>query len=250
MSFVSSEKRKRLYPTGSDHPRWSGGARVKDCEYCGKPFVPKGTVATFRKTRFCSRECGWKGQIYLRGVEHPNYNPNSRKRTRPYKQHSWANAVISRDGGKCRNCGASGVELHAHHVESYMDNPSKRWDVDNGITLCHKCHWDEHSALDANAVNSGNTPTDNAGGNPEPSFGRKLIEGVTTSGRAYRRWEGKCDWCGKFISKRWSDAKGKKHLFCGSHCMGKHRAAHKTPEQRRKQAESLKRTLALKRQRQ
>jgi len=227
MGFVHSKKRARIYPTGADHPHWQGGQRVKECEYCGEPFKPKGTVATFRKTRFCSRECGWKGQRYLRGKEHPNHNPDARSRTRPYRQHAWATAVISRDGGVCRHCGATGIELHAHHVESYIDAPAKRWDIENGLTLCHECHWNEHAALDANAVNSGNTLPGNAGGNPEPSFGRKPVEGVTTSGRAYRRWQGQCDWCGAFISKRWSDTKGKKNLFCCKHCMGKYAAANR-----------------------
>jgi hypothetical protein len=77
-------------------------------------------------------------------------------------------------------------------------------------------------------VNSGNILPGNAGDNPEPSFGRKPVEGVTTRGRAYRRWDGSCDWCGKFISKQWSDTVGKAHLFCSKVCAGKHNAANRT----------------------
>ena len=32
------------------------------------------------------------------------------------------------------------VTLHAHHKENFADNPDLRFDVDNGITLCDKCH--------------------------------------------------------------------------------------------------------------
>jgi hypothetical protein len=77
-------------------------------------------------------------------------------------------------------------------------------------------------------VNSGNILPGQAGDNPEPSFGRKPVEGVTTRGRAYRRWDGKCDWCGTFISKPWSDTVGKAHLFCSKVCSGKHNAANRT----------------------
>jgi hypothetical protein len=57
------------------------------------------------------------------------------------------------------------------------------------MTLCHRCHWAEHAASDANGVNSGNIRPGHAEDNPEPSDGRKPVEGVTTRGRAYRRWE-------------------------------------------------------------
>jgi hypothetical protein len=77
-------------------------------------------------------------------------------------------------------------------------------------------------------VNSGNILPGNAGDNPEPSLERKPLEGVTTRGRAYRRWDGECEWCGKFISKQWSDTVGKAHLFCSKTCSGKFAAANRT----------------------
>jgi hypothetical protein len=114
-----------------------------------------------------------------------------------------------------------GVELHAHHVKPYNEHPELRWDVSNGLTVCHSCHWNIHSGSEEGPEGKGS-------GNPEGTNRRKPIEGVTTRGRAYRRWEGSCEWCGAFISKRWSDTVGKAHLFCGRHCAGKHKAAHRT----------------------
>ncbi|MCA9183346.1 MAG: HNH endonuclease [Planctomycetales bacterium] len=129
--------------------------------------------------------------------------------------------MISRDVATCQHCGAAGVELHAHHVKPHRDFPELRWDVSNGITLCYACHWEVHSACDANGVNSGKPAAGQAGGNPEPSFGRKPVEGVTTRGRAYRRWDGNCNYCGTAVSKRWSDVKGKRHVFCSRSCSAK-----------------------------
>jgi hypothetical protein len=93
--------------------------------------------------------------------------------------------------------------------------------VANGVTLCYRCHWAVHTAPNENSVNSGNTLTGNAEGNPEPSPCGNVREGVTTRGRAYRRWVGTCDWCSKPISKRLSDTTGRKRLYCSKLCSGK-----------------------------
>lgn len=206
---------------GDKHPNWQGGERTKICERCGKPFGVKGTVATFRKTRFCSRKCGWLGQHFNRGPDHPNYKADARRRSRSSRQRWWSTAVISRDLATCQRCGAKGVPLDAHHIKAYKDAPELRWEIDNGTTLCSICHWQAHTALVANGVNSGDTLPGQAGGNPEPSFGRKPVEGVTVRGRAYRRWHGPCAWCGRFLSKQWSDVKNKQNVFCSLSCAGK-----------------------------
>jgi hypothetical protein len=140
--------------------------------------------------------------------------------------------VISRDNGTCQVCGSK-EQLQAHHIKSYADHPDIRWDVENGLTVCFTCHLKIHSAANENSVNSGEAlpDTEKSGGNPEPSSERKLLEGVTTRGRAYRRYEGHCDWCKTFISKPWSDVQGKAHLFCSKSCSGKYNAAHRTYRQ-------------------
>lgn len=223
-SYACRGKWRAKHWLGKNHPRYQPGPRELECQHCGKKFSQRKTEAfsEFRKRKFCSMECAKYGQHRLTGEEHPLYNPNSRRKDRRGKHGAWARAVISRDNATCQRCGAQDVELHAHHILHFKSHPDKRWDLDNGETLCFRCHWDEHTALNANGVNSGNIRPGNAEDNPEPSFGRKPVEGVTTRGRAFRRWNGNCDYCGVFISKTWSDVKGKRFLFCSKACSGKH----------------------------
>lgn len=215
--------RNRVYPTGKDHPRWLGGEREKVCQFCGKTYAirPKQPITSFKRSKFCSKSCADKGGFRYSGEQHPNYREDARRKNRGGLHQKWADAVISRDGAKCRHCGADDLELHAHHIKSFQDYPDLRFDIDNGLTLCFRCHLALHAALKAKSVNSGNIPPGQAEDNPEPSIWGNPVEGVTTRGRAFRRWVGKCSWCDAAISKTWSDTVGKEALFCGMSCRSK-----------------------------
>lgn len=208
---------------GENHPRWLGGEREKVCEHCEQPFSirPNRPITTFKKQKFCSKKCADEGGFRYSGENHPNYRKDARRKNRGGAHHKWVNAVISRDNATCQWCGATRVELHAHHIKSYQDHPDLRFDVDNGVTVCALCHWNFHSAGNDNGVNSGEPLTGDAEGNPEPSLNGNVQEGVTTRGRAYRRWEGGCEFCGCFISRRLSDVKNNKHVFCSKSCKAK-----------------------------
>lgn len=53
----------------------------------------------------------------------------------------WRKKVFDRDNYTCQNClDNTGGNLVAHHLYSYADNELVRYDIDNGITLCEKCH--------------------------------------------------------------------------------------------------------------
>ena len=217
-SYACAGKWRQQNFTGENNPNYRGG-KEQICQ-CGAKFWVIPAV----ERKFCSKPCADKYGFRYTGEQHPNYRKEARRRNRGGSHHKWVNAVVSRDQATCQHCGNTNVELHAHHIKSYKDYPELRFDINNGITLCYRCHWAIHTALNENAVNSGNTLTSNVEGNPEPSLRGNLLEGVTTRGRAYRRWVGKCGWCGNTISKRLSDTTGKKHLFCNKHCAGKYNA--------------------------
>jgi len=52
----------------------------------------------------------------------------------------WAKAVKSRDDYTCQICGAQGTYLNSHHVYSFDEHVERRFDVENGITLCRYHH--------------------------------------------------------------------------------------------------------------
>ena len=56
-------------------------------------------------------------------------------------QKGWRKAVKNRDGWKCRiannNCFG---KLEAHHILPWSEFPELRYEVNNGITLCHAHH--------------------------------------------------------------------------------------------------------------
>lgn len=58
---------------------------------------------------------------------------------------AWRTAVFVRDNFICVHCKKVGGSLNAHHLLPFALFPEKRFDVDNGITLCVKCHKKVHS---------------------------------------------------------------------------------------------------------
>lgn len=65
-------------------------------------------------------------------------------RNDPLVRH-WKLKVFKRDNYTCQHCGVT-KKLVAHHISHWGDDPVNRVNVDNGITLCSKCHAKEHEA--------------------------------------------------------------------------------------------------------
>lgn len=53
----------------------------------------------------------------------------------------WRKAVFMRDGYTCRDCGKpSNGDIQGHHIVPVNVDPSQILNIENGITLCEKCH--------------------------------------------------------------------------------------------------------------
>jgi len=66
-----------------------------------------------------------------------DYNPMR------YAIDAWSKTVRKRDGHKCTWCDST-QNLIAHHIWHKAFCPESSLDVNNGITLCHDCHWEQH----------------------------------------------------------------------------------------------------------
>lgn len=53
---------------------------------------------------------------------------------------NWRNNVYKRDNYTCKKCMKKGGELQAHHIYNFSEYEELRYDINNGITLCKKCH--------------------------------------------------------------------------------------------------------------
>lgn len=213
---------------GKNHPNWQQDRPpMKYCNLCSREIIQGKTeaISSFRKRKFCSKKCADIGGFRYEGESHPNFKIDSRRKAERGKHGEWAQAIISRDKGKCQNCGANNIELHAHHIEPFAENLEKRWDVKNGITLCYKCHWDTHD-LDIKhekAIQDDSVP----------------VEGHR-KGKESRRWEGYCKWCGVFISKMWSRRKNRANHFCSKSCSQKFRIRNISDETRKRMSSAQK----------
>jgi len=100
-----------------------------------------------------TKSCGCllrKMMMAMKGPLHYGWNEDltDKERTQGRKipgYEEWRIQVYQRDEFTCQKCGDNrGGNLNAHHIEAYADNPSLRIELNNGVTLCEKCHKDYH----------------------------------------------------------------------------------------------------------
>jgi hypothetical protein len=75
-----------------------------------------------------------------------------------FEYELWRESIFKRDNYTCQMCNNKGGELHAHHKKQLYEllhenniktieeakNCKELWDINNGITLCKKCHMEKH----------------------------------------------------------------------------------------------------------
>jgi len=119
---------------------------TKICEYCKKEFTIDARNKRTRK--YCSNECKKNG--FPKENNHPNFKPELSRdyRSRHRLTHEntiWRTEVFKRNNYTCQICLKKGYKLQAHHLENYSSCKEKRFDIDNGVTLCKSCHKIFHS---------------------------------------------------------------------------------------------------------
>lgn len=80
----------------------------------------------FKKGELCP---AWKGGI----------TPINKLIRKSYEAKLWRKIVLERDKHKCIWCGAT-EKLDVDHIKPFAYFPELRFAIDNGRTLCRKCH--------------------------------------------------------------------------------------------------------------
>lgn len=82
----------------------------------------------------------WKGGI----------SPENMKIRNSIENRLWRESVFARDNWTCQICQERGCNLCSHHIQNFSNFPELRFAIDNGITLCKKCHIEFHKIYGKN----------------------------------------------------------------------------------------------------
>jgi len=80
----------------------------------------------------------WKGGI----TKYDEYTKNIKGFK--YRMRAWSGKILERDDFSCKMCGGD-EKLEAHHIIPVRElNPVDLFNINNGITICRRCHMKIH----------------------------------------------------------------------------------------------------------
>jgi len=129
--------RKKL--KGRKRPPFSAEWKAKIRKNGTRSFLGKRHTEE-SKIKMSNAQKGEKGSNWKGGISSEN-----EKNRKGIEFRLWREKVFKRDSYTCQKCslksgGGKAVFLHPHHIENFAVYLEKRFNVDNGITFCEKCH--------------------------------------------------------------------------------------------------------------
>lgn len=134
------------------------------CIVCGGKFWRKPCAIKKGDNKFCSKPCYFKWQKGRRrsdafrskcarrdfvGAGNPNWKGGITTLNASIRASDnmrlWRESVFKRDNWTCQKCGARSckggyIRIEAHHIKPFATFPELRCVIENGLTLCKKCH--------------------------------------------------------------------------------------------------------------
>lgn len=101
-------------------------------------IIRKGIDEFLKKSNIAKYHWNWKG-----GISNKNHTLRSSA-----EYYNWRKSVFVRDNYICQICHSNTNSLNAHHIKPFADFPDLRFDIDNGTTLCKRCHLKLHRGKD------------------------------------------------------------------------------------------------------
>lgn len=151
--YCSSEckaEHQKILLRGENNPKFRS-VRCK-CTQCDKEILRTPNYIKSKQNIFCSYKCWYDYMsINMCGKNSHRFRHDisneEREISRRFEGYSfWRREVFKRDKFTCQVCGdRKGGNLNAHHLNSYNWDKDNRTNIDNGVTLCEKCHMYFHS---------------------------------------------------------------------------------------------------------
>ena len=134
--------------TGNKNPFWNKKHTPETLEKLkGKTFKhtdeAKKKMSVARKgKKFTLKHRQRMPKAKYKGSPYRTWKEKVRK---SFEYKEWRTAVFERDNYTCQECkdrsgNGKTVYLEAHHIKSFKNHPKLRFDIENGQTLCKKCH--------------------------------------------------------------------------------------------------------------
>jgi len=140
-----------------------GGEKSLYNKFCSKSCAGKWKYRTINNVKNClliGIYCPQRGiavgkaklgkpRFNMRGINNPNwkggiYGTERQRDMGKVEYIEWRRKVFKRDNFTCCICHEVGGILNAHHIKPWKSFPNERYNLDNGITMCKKCHKEYH----------------------------------------------------------------------------------------------------------